>query len=626
MSPQCQLSLQNFRYLVLLCFGGDTIILKYEPIHTFVLGEPGMSGVVYAENANSDEIESELIRAAYGVPLSSPTLNIAVAIVTTTLFIDRVAVSHLVLWVSLIAITSLMRIGAVLAFRRCQPPLPIAKQWGHLMAVLMGMNATCWGAASYLLFVPNSFEMQMILAAFVSVTAVFVTMSLSYMPAVKAFVALSMPPIAVMLLIQGTNSHYATAAVVVVLIVSVPLVASKQTRSLKELIGLRMELAHEKESAEQANLAKSKFLAAASHDLRQPLHALSMFSGTLVMRARKKEDLEIAHNIIGAVSALKMLLNALLDISKLDAGAVVPKQRDFLLTELLDRLRDEYAPQANSKGIQFTVTHCDIAVHSDPALLETIIRNLLSNALRYTQHGSVSLCCRYTEGGIVVEVADTGIGISEEHRREIFREFHQLHNPERDRTQGLGLGLAIVDRLTRLLGYKMDLQSEPGKGSTFMLTLPPAMSAISPNAVTNSIGTEHDSVESVPMCIAVIDDEKMILQATKELLEGWGLEVVAADSADNAVKLIDNARRAPDAIIADLQLRENRNGLQAIDAIQSRVGKRIPAIVMTGDITPERLKYLNDNGHHVWHKPVSPSRMRAFIRQVQRQLSSQPSQ
>ncbi|WP_020674993.1 ATP-binding response regulator [Geopsychrobacter electrodiphilus] len=574
------------------------------------------------QRAKSNEVESELILATYGTPLLSPMLNIMVAIVTITLFIGKVAMFNLVLWVSLVSVTSLIRIGTLLTFRRQQPSLPLDRKWGHRIVVVMGLNAAAWGGASYLLFVPNSFEMQMNLAAFVAVTAVFVTMTVSYMPAVKAYVALSMPPIVIMLLFQGTREHYATAAVVITLIILTPLVASKRARSMKELIGLRMALAREKESAEQANLAKSKFLAAASHDLRQPLHALAMFTGTLAMRARKKEDKEIAQHIGDAVSALGMLLNALLDISKLDAGAVVPKLKDFRLAGLLGRLQDEYVQQANLKGLSLSIANCDTAVHSDPALLETIIRNLLSNALRYTNYGSITLRCQHKGRDIVIDVADTGIGIAVEHRREIFREFHQLHNPERDRSQGLGLGLAIVDRLARLLDYRLDLQSEPGKGSVFTITLPQAVGAISASAFKEDIDTEQNSDEALSMCIVVVDDEQTILLATKKLLEHWGHEVIAADSADKAVKLIDHASRAPDAVIADLQLRDNKTGLQAIEAIQSRVGKHIPAIIMTGDITPERMKEMSDNGHYVWHKPVSPARIRAFIRQVQRQLSN----
>lgn len=564
------------------------------------------------------ELESQLIRATYGVPLLSPFLNILVAVVTASLFIDEVVMLNLLLWVSLVAITSLIRIASLLMFRRIHPSSPIDKKWGLMAITFMGLNASSWGASSILLFVPDSFQMQMTLAAFVSVTAIFVTMSISYIPAVVAFVVLSMPPIVIMLLIQNTPDHYATAAVVLILIISTPMVALKRSRIMKELIGLRMDLVREKESAEQANIAKSKFLAAASHDLRQPLHALSIFTGTLRTRSTNKEDLEIIDSISSSVIALENLLNALLDISRLDAGAVTPRKKDFMLNDIVKQLRTEFSSQAESNNITLMIESCDMAVHSDPILLETILRNLVSNALRYTQVGSVTLHIRKEKEIVYIEVTDTGIGIPAAQHEAIFKEFYQVHNTERDRSKGLGLGLAIVWRLVQLLGNDLTLNSILNKGSKFTLSLPLSKCTVSLND-----SPTHDSQSNIVLPsihVLVIDDEESIRRGTRLLLESWGIDVSTAESSKKAIEQIIKTGKKPNAIMADFRLRNDKTGIQAIEEIRNQTEVEIPAILITGDIAQEQLKEIKASKFTVLYKPVAPARIRAFIRQIQRQL------
>ena len=565
------------------------------------------------------KIQSELLNMSYRIPILSPVFSMLVSLATASLFIDSVAKINLIVWVGLVVLTSFGRIGTILLYRWAAPPTPLEKKWAILLTTAMGLSAAAWGISSYLLFVPNTFQMQMNLAAFVTVTATYITMTSSYMPVIIVFQGLSIPPLIIMLLLQGTAPHYATAAVMSVLVASTIIVASGRVRSVKELIRLRMELAHQKAQADAANLAKSKFLAAASHDLRQPLHALSIFTGALKTRLGENTETEIIGNIERSVNTLEDLLNALLDISKLDAGTIVPEKQVFKLERITRHLREEYMPQAQSKGLTLTIDTCDAVVYSDPTLLETILRNIVSNALHYTQQGSVNLRCQVVGEQLTLQIVDTGVGIAEHQQEEIFREFHQLHNPERDRSKGLGLGLAIVRRLVHLLGHDLTLHSVPKQGSTFSLTLPLAQNT---GAIIShqqaDIPTNEPNLPSLN--ILVIDDEKSILQGTRLLLESWGFDVMTAETDTQALAQIEKTGQLPDAILADYRLPEGKTGVQAIEEIRRRAGHAIPAIIITGDIALEQLKEVNASQFAVLHKPVPPARIRAFIRQVQRQL------
>lgn len=580
-----------------------------------------VSAHILSHGPTAGEVQSELIRASYRAPILSPLLNMLAAAATASLFVGVVDTWAITAWLSLVFLTAGARMASLALFRRLNPLSPVPLRWGRMLVVIMGLNAAAWGSSVSFLFVPGDFQMQMNLAAFVSVTAVFVTMTTSYMPLMVAFQAVSMPPLIIMLLLEGTGEHYATAFVMSLLGVTTIVIGSARLRTVKELIHLRMELAREKETAEQANLAKSRFLAAASHDLRQPLHALGMFTAMLVERADTRDARTLARNIQGSVTALEMLLNALLDVSKLDAGSVIPRREEFALGPLLSRLGKEYAPQAAAKGLEFVTGPCTASVNSDPVLLETILRNLLSNAIRYTRKGHVAVECIGDAGDVRVAIKDTGIGIAEEHRAEVFREFRQLHNPERDRSKGLGLGLAIVDRLLRLLQHELEWSSVPDEGSCFQIKLPRSQTPPVEPAQANGPDIQRNSQGShPPLCVLVIDDEKAILRATRALLESWGLAVLTAESAEGAMDAVGASGRFPHAIIADFTLRDGRTGLEAIASISRHLKTEIPAMIITGEIAPESLREAQKSGHPVLNKPVAPARVRAFIRQVERRL------
>jgi CheY-like chemotaxis protein/two-component sensor histidine kinase len=383
-----------------------------------------------------------------------------------------------------------------------------------------------------------------------------------------------------------------------------------------ENLDLIKMLQTQKEIAESASVAKSKFLAAASHDLRQPLHALSLFSSALSERIKYPEVRAIVDNIELSVAALEDLFNALLDISRLDAGIILPKLQHFRIKGLAERLIAEFATQAQRKGLNFQIDGPDAIAYTDPTLLETMLRNLISNAIRFTAHGSVKVVWMIEGAQLLIEVLDTGIGIPVEDREKIFIEFSQLDNTERDRNKGMGLGLAIVKRLAILLQCTIHLQSSVGFGSVFRLSIPKGDNSL----IVNDSRSLKQLIENEPrLLVLVIDDEVPIREAMTALLGNWGHDVVAAGSLANALQVI---KRTPDAIIADYRLREGETGIEAIHRIHEIWGSDIPSLIVTGDTAPELLLEAQSSGIAFMHKPVYPAKLRAFLRSVSRHSRS----
>ena len=374
---------------------------------------------------------------------------------------------------------------------------------------------------------------------------------------------------------------------------------------------LRTEQA--KLEAEHANASKSKFLAAASHDLRQPLHALSLFTSVLDELIQSPKVRTVVDQINSSVDALQNLFNALLDISQLDAGVMKVDKRDFNLQPLFHKIANDYDAQATHKGLKIIWPTESYAVHSDPILFEQILRNFVSNALRYTDKGEISIHCEDNDGLIRIRVTDTGVGIPESEQEIIFEEFHQLTNVERDRSKGLGLGLSIVKRTAKLLQHPIFVESQSGKGSSFSIELKKVLMTEKPvKAVVEDIVSSPGSI-----LIVVIDDEKEIRKGTQILFEQWGCDVIAAAGIDDAVTQLTQANRLPDGIISDYRLSEKETGIDAIDKIFTVLDITIPALIVTGDIAIESLRKVDNTKFQMLHKPVAALKMRTFLRNVQ---------
>jgi signal transduction histidine kinase len=358
---------------------------------------------------------------------------------------------------------------------------------------------------------------------------------------------------------------------------------------------------------ELANLARSRFLAAASHDLRQPLHALSLYSAALKLRAPDGVTGEIASHINKALSSLSALVDSLLDISKLDAGAVRPEPQNVSLKTLIERIEADYRPLANGKGLEFHVVASDVLVETDPVLLERLVRNLVDNAFKYTAAGNVTLAAELDGRKARISVRDTGPGIPAAERERIFEEFYQIGNPERDRVQGLGLGLAIVQRLAQLLGLTLTLESEPGRGSTFTVTVPPATerrASPRPPAQEEAAPRVLDGAR-----ILVIDDESDVRAGMRTLLEHLGCRVSVCSGYADAERMLDNdGLEDVHLIVSDFRLRQHESGIDTVRRLRARLGN-VPALLVSGDTAPERLREAQSSGLPLLHKPVSADKL-----------------
>jgi signal transduction histidine kinase/CheY-like chemotaxis protein len=371
------------------------------------------------------------------------------------------------------------------------------------------------------------------------------------------------------------------------------------------------ELVRKKEEAEHANIAKSRFLAAASHDLRQPMHALRLFVGALAERIRFDEVKTIVQNAEASVDAMEGLLNALLDISRLDAGVLHPEIKVFPVNTLLTSLLTEFGQQTRDKGLRFTVVRCSAFARSDPVMLRRILLNLVSNAVRYTEHGGIVVGCRRRGDILRLEVWDSGAGIPAEKHREIFQEFYQLSNPERDRNKGLGLGLAIVDRLAKLLGTRTSVRSQPGRGSVFAVEVPLVLHP--PSEPDPIVPSYHSTVGKLDVFVVVVDDELTILEGMKALLNSWGCRTLTASCREEVLAKLAGQRDVPDMIISDYRLPGEDNGIKVIRAIQGQYSSSIPAVLVSGDTSPDRLKEAQSSGYELLHKPVAPLKLRLLI-------------
>lgn len=340
------------------------------------------------------------------------------------------------------------------------------------------------------------------------------------------------------------------------------------------------------QEAERANLGKSRFLAAASHDLRQPLQTIGLIQGLLEKRAADVETRTLVRRLDETVATMSSLLDKLLDINELEAGTVRPEISDFQINAVLGELRSEFLFHTATNQLDWRVVPSSLTVHSDPRLLEQIVRNLLSNAVKYTEHGKLLLGCRRQGDKVRIEVWDTGAGIPEAELEAIFKEFHQLNNPARERSKGLGLGLAIVHRLAHLLGHSISVRSKPGAGSVFSVEVPRGKGEVSPPPAR----IDKRPKDGVPSrTVLIVEDDPDIREMLQLLFESEGYRTAAVSDAVKALDLVASHARFPDLVVADYNLPKNINGLELVARLQATMGPKLRAIVLTGDISTARL-------------------------------------
>jgi signal transduction histidine kinase len=558
-----------------------------------------------------EELLRVLLRQSQRVILPVMLTSVVVAGMTY----GRLPTWILVGWVLLVAAMHLIR-RAVLGRLVRSERLSIETRL-RIAAVLTGLVATSHGlSAGFFPFLPSA-ERALLSFWLVGACSASVVTTTGYLPVFLAYLVPGLGPVAAMWgLGPGVTEHTwvepATALLTLMLgglLISFAKDTFRLFRESFEMRLERLELNRQLESAlrdaEAANRAKTRFLASASHDLRQPAHTASLFAAALAMRPLDGESREIVQHLNSAVQALAAQLDALLDISKLDAGIVRPSLATFRLDALLERLQREFAPVAAAKGLALAIScppHASVA--TDATLLERIVRNLLDNALKYTDSGRVEARVEPDAGGYALTVSDSGRGIPADEQARVFDEFYQLGNPERDRAKGLGLGLAIVKRLVELMQLGMEMRSAPGVGTRFRLELPAA-----PEGASRQ---EHPAQARAPgaLNVLVIDDEAEIRFGMKTLLEGMGCRATLAEGTAEA---LDAARAAkPDVVVADLRLRGADSGIEAVRALRG-LYPRVPALLVSGDIASEQLREAERAGIALLHKPVPAETLKQAI-------------
>jgi CheY-like chemotaxis protein/two-component sensor histidine kinase len=389
----------------------------------------------------------------------------------------------------------------------------------------------------------------------------------------------------------------------------------------QQVVGAIHVLREKKEQAERANYDKIRFLAVASHDLRQPIHALGLYVAELRRKISGEEQQYLVGQVERSVDAISTLINDLLDTSRLDAGLVVPQKQTCDVSALLERITTSFQMQAQSKDIRLVVRPYHGRVISDPVLLERIVMNLVSNALRYTQpNGIVLVACRKRGDDLLIEVRDNGIGIDQSCQADIFGEYVQLNPHKPDAQQGMGLGLAIVDRLIKLLDHKITLRSASNMGSTFALRLTRTSESADSLAEMASMG-----IDSLPLAgkkLLIVDGDEQVRGSTTTLLSAWGCNVTAVHTLEAVQKMLGEGANW-DMVISDYQVGSKETGLDVIDTVRLSLDTPTPCILISGDTRADMLSQVQKAGHHFLSKPVKPAKLRSlmqFLLEEQREL------
>jgi signal transduction histidine kinase/ActR/RegA family two-component response regulator len=367
----------------------------------------------------------------------------------------------------------------------------------------------------------------------------------------------------------------------------------------------------QKDAAEQATRAKSRFIAAASHDLRQPLHAIGLFTSTLQRRTEGTDLQTVAADLAKSVGVMDRLFNSLLDISRLDAGSLRANLRPFELDRLFAQFVAEYADAAAQKGLRLRVRPTSAVIVSDEMLLHRILSNLVANAIRYTHAGGVLVACRVRRDSVEIEVRDSGIGIAPDKHADIFQEFYQIADATSDQAMGLGLGLAIVSRLARLLGTGVMVRSAPQRGSVFSLRLPRGERAAIP--APDDVAPVAFGKPETALRILVVDDDPLVLAGNRALLEELGCNVTTVTNASAALAALSGAGDNMILVLCDMWLADGDNGIDLLRRMTTLTTARISAILISGDTGPETQLAANEAGYPLLHKPVSAAKLRAVV-------------
>jgi len=540
---------------------------------------------------------------------------------------------ELALWLGAILANQGWRYLLARRYRAVAPPPAQRERWGIAWAVGSTIAGALWGAAGLLWFASGDIGHQaLLIVCLFGVIMGGINLTSVYKPTLYGFALPALVPLVARVALEGDQLHMFIAAVLSVVLGFILRFGHNLNNLMAQSLAIRYEnidLIEElqaqtaaadraRATAEAANRGKTQFLAAASHDLRQPLHAMGLFAAALSSRTHDPAVRHLVASINASVEALERMFSALMDVSKLDAGAVALRRSAFPLAPMLERLEREFGPLASTKGLRFSVVPTHAWVESDPVLLERIVANLASNAVRYTNRGGVIIGARRRGQRIVLEVWDSGVGIAAGESERIFEEFYQVGGA--GHAQGMGLGLAIIRRLASLLEHPVHVRSKPGGGSRFAVEVPGAVPAALPATPSSAAAGGH-AAPLAGSCVTVVDDDEMVVEGMHAVLAAWGATVIGAPSCGAALAALGDAGVYPDLLIADYRLAHGRSGLEAIERLRRELGLPIPALLISGDSAAPTLDALRRSGIDFLLKPVLPEELRVQATRLLRAAS-----
>jgi signal transduction histidine kinase len=577
----------------------------------------------------------EKVRTAYEFMPATLMGNVAGIVIILWLFAGTASRALLVPWVVVCVVLWVARLVLTLRFRRARPAtLGQWIRWHEAWTAGTLLSGALWGATAWFFYLSGGGIQQTGLIITVYSFAIAGLPTLAHRPGVYfVFAGLCFIPMIVRIGLVGDSYSLKLAGILCLIYLLTSALLRNYRQALRRAIDLKKEADHlagqlriEKAAAEAArreaeiaNRAKTQFFTAASHDLRQPLHAMGLFAEALRRRTQEPEAVQLVNSINASVDALEGLFSELLDITRIDSGGVQVNPAAFAMDDILRKIRLHFEPSAFEKGLELKLRGGARVVHADPLLVERIVRNLVSNAIRYTNDGSVLVATRSRGDRVWVQVWDTGLGISEAEQAKIFDEFYQVPNtgvlaPEQ--RKGLGLGLAICKRLATMMGATLGVRSQPGRGSVFTLDLPAGRLAAAP-APTLVPSKAPAALTLDGKRLVVIEDEPAVRTGLEVLLRDWGAQVDAFESVaalDAWAAALPADTPAPDLVIADYRLELGKNGIDAIRLVRERFRQpKLPAIIVTGSTMSAHDAEAHDHDFHLLIKPVVPNKLRAMV-------------
>jgi signal transduction histidine kinase len=604
-----------------------------------------VSGAAAADRAQTGPIEpieppryagamAEVVQSTYAYMPAALAGYLAGVGVITMLYWPIASASLLAPWIGAFVLMCLVRIAVIRQFRRAAPRTREDwRRWQLRSNAGTLTAAALWGATGWLFYglgaeQPQTTGLIVIIYTYcVAGVTVLATQPRLYV----SYAALCLLPLVLRIALAGQLQSYQLAVELVLILSLTTVLAYSYRQALQRAIDLKLqadELAAQlrveslaavaaRHEAEIANRAKTQFFTAASHDLRQPLHAMGLFAEALRQRVHEPEVAQLVNSINESVDALEGLFSELLDITRIDSGGVEVNPQPFEVGDILRKLRLHFEPSAFEKGLALRLRGGRRVVFADPLLVERILRNLVSNAIRYTNDGSVLVSCRPRSERLLLQVWDTGVGIRETEQAKIFDEFYQVPGSlalDPEQRKGLGLGLAIVKRLAALMDAPLTMRSRAGHGTVFTLELPVGRA---PRASAQALPGKAPLVITLAgRLIVIVEDEPAVRAGLEVLLKGWGATIEAFDSVAASVRWAaasDPAEVRPDLFIVDYRLEEGRTGIDAIQALRARFGPKVPAILVTGSTMTGHDLEAQAHDFHLLIKPVVPNKLRAMI-------------